>query len=429
MDYKILIIDLERIVSKPIRRVFIFATFLIIISAVYSCGNSTTDNPESRLFLKAAMGGEKLLTAGNSPSDSFFKFIGESRLVDAASDLGTDLRPDNLMKAIRSFSALGDSLNAYKCFRLLESVTTENDEDLLNQLIVCNSHSSTSSNSPFFNLLSIEHAYLAAILVTNSIRATEKRAMFRKYLELYPSSLRLKYLEANLSLSFGDTFTAISAYRELLQKNYCRGEILKRLTAFYLITNSDAGLKTTSSLHDQYFPQSCDLAGWYMKAKQGAVTIDGLLTNNCGNTTDPNDSIIRSAVLGHIYLNSRRFKEIDSVCTQYEASDSFVSTGRLREWQIGEFYDMRLRLFFLRKQYELMLWYAVKNVGYNNKINVESNDDFRQLVYSYYVTYYGSERFEEFYKEHFLRLLNQTHGVRQVNKKRSFPAGSNAMVH
>lgn len=82
---------------------------------------------------------------------------------------------------------------------------------------------------------------------------------------------------------------------------------------------------------------------------------------------------------------------------------------KLKLWEKGEYYDIVLRSLFLQNKYEAIYIFLFKSVGLNETINIESGEDFYNLIKLYYNLYIdqSGEHFEQFFVRHFANKIKE----------------------
>lgn len=288
-------------------------------------------------------------------------------------------------------------LTNYLLYRYLELVG-DLDPNSLTRVLVSDIN---LDNNCIRTLIEQESLYLS--FYSKKIADQDRKTIIdsiKKRHELFPNSLRIKYILANIYYASQLYDEALKLYLDLINQNYYKFNCLKRLIKHYELLNSDS-LRYYVKLAADLFPQKC------VPQKIALVNSDSEIyevISSCSVSLSKKDSIEAKVLSAKIYLTNENFEMVSRILKSYFSNNTEFILDSLRLWERGEYYDIQLRYFFVKKQYKNFSDFVIKKMGYNPKISVENERDFYELVQTYYTQYINSsiDGFDAFFNKHFV---------------------------
>lgn len=275
-----------------------------------------------------------------------------------------------------------NSWDYYSSYRVAEFIGDVNKSHLQNILLKSFTYGNVSSC--LNELYKIENFFLECYL-SDSIGRIDYLDSLELYYRKYPSSLRVKYLLASVYMDFDNERTGLGLLRELLQVKYYEFPVLNRLMTFYKGKNVDS-LFFYSKMTSKMFPSFCNV----FELEQKVLINDTKYIesyNNCLASFSKKDSIRATILLGKWYLNNKKYSELEELYKLFQSKNIEYSSSEIKIWEKGEYFDLMLKNYFIRNQYSKFLKFLFEEVGSNDKIIVENEDDLFQLVFHYYTLY------------------------------------------
>lgn len=386
-------------------RLFVTLALMIELSSCNSQINKNNSCEKSEFFNISMSIPSEVKNDIKSDKALFFNALNTSNDQQAFEVLNTGIQ---LTKDSNNSFALQPSIDSrssqeskYMAYRFFEYLGNISKQELINQLLLLYDKSK-DSNSCVNKLAEIEVDYLSFFNLYDSTSKKNKLLNFENYIKKYPESNRLKYLYSKMLYELGQFQMALSFFYNLIEKGYYEKPIFDCLFEYYSNKNTDS-IKYYSTIFSESFPMLCNL---------GTLDIIKKTTNNdiflneckkCFKSRLQSDSIKAKISLGWYYLNNSKYNEIEILFNEYQKRNTKYNPARIKVQEAGEYFDIYLRSLFLQKQYKKLFTFLIQNVGYNEKIQISTNDDFYQLIENYYKEYYdkSGQGFNNFYISNF----------------------------
>ncbi|MGN6402136.1 MAG: tetratricopeptide repeat protein [Flavisolibacter sp.] len=253
-------------------------------------------------------------------------------------------------------------------------------------------------------LYSVENAYLQCCLSNNDRKKADAIDTLKKYNKEFPDSKRIDYLLANALFEVGKKSEGIKQLKKIITGDYYVQPAVNRIIDYYIETKEPDSLKVYSSFYSKAFPNFCNL-GKLVLVTSGKS--DSTLFQSCkGKFFSQKDSIVFNVLLARKLLNNSPEKALGFYNRFQEENNDFVLDS-VKVWERGQYYDIKLRYLFISKQYNKLIDFINKNVGYNKLINIKNDADFAKLIEVYYRDYINqngtSNEFENFFNKQFAK--------------------------
>ena len=285
----------------------------------------------------------------------------------------------------------------YRYLDYLDESTPQNLTNLLSSISL-----DKSDSLCFRKLLDIELTYLSGLSKDygelNLIKSIEQ---IKKYKEEFPGSFRIRYLLANLFWIAAKKESAIIEYKELISNEYYKYKSLRKVIEYYYAMNIPDSTNKYLKESTEEFSNKCIPEKLMQSSSDSEFFIE---CDKCLTGNNKKDSIISKIELIKFYLNKRNFEKVMLGYKKYDSANVDLGLDDVKVWERGEYYDLILRTFFLQKDFKKFTNFIIRNVGYNKKILVNNERQFKELVYGYFLDYNvgaSEEKFETFYKKSF----------------------------
>ena len=381
--------------------------FLLLIS-VCSCQSSSFGSRCTSDIFSAAMGSSRESRNGLA-AEKIIDNLNHSKVAEASLELLSNVKIDTLYYNsyyyLSPSSLTNDSLFfAYAAYRIAEYTGDVDKNTLLNMLLT-----SFGGNSPIKTkcidvLYSVENAYLQCCSSNSDKARTAAIDTLKKYNKEFPDSKRIRYLLANANFEVGKKEDGIKQLKKIITGDYYVQPAIKRIIDYYIEIKRPDSLKVYSSFYSNAFPDYCNL---------GKLVLNSLGKNNneefqrCkGKYFSQKDSIEFNVLLARNLLNYSPEKAL-SLYNEFEDANNDFILDSVKIWEKGQYYDIKLRYFFITKNYDKMVEFINKNMGYNKLINIKNDSDLQRLIDVYYKDYINPNinpnEFQTFFNKRFLK--------------------------
>jgi hypothetical protein len=372
-------------------RIFIY--FALIILFNIDCNSNPKGKCGNKNLFRDGLGIE---TNHSNAQDSFFIYLNNSNV----------LKAQGLLEDLTYIKTNTPEEIFYKKYRIAEIFKKESADALIAILINSFKPGNQDSSLCINELAETELKYLHIIGAFDSLKKARQYLEFKHFLDQYSNSFRLKWLWAEINFKLRDYSIAIPIYRELLKNHYYEVYSLRRIIKYYSEFKKDSSCYYSKmmSVKFPYEPNSGVLF---------CSDIDSVIFESeykrCSMSYNKEDSIAAQVALGRYYLGKKLFSKCDSLYLLYTSSNTQFIPDTIKIWETGEFYDLHMRSLFLQQKFFLIYKFIISEMSYNNKIRVEDETEFKNLMLRYYKDYYNNgpdSNFQKFYSENFKWLSN-----------------------
>jgi hypothetical protein len=304
---------------------------------------------------------------------------------------------------VKIFSPSNKPIYNYLIYRYQEYIGDVDKEKLVPYLL--NMHNGNAIYDDDLSILiRIERSYISYF--TTNKEDVKKNALdsLLNFLSLNPGSFRLRYLLSNIYFENKEYNKALAISRELINKNYYRYKNLRKIIEHYWFINKyDSCTKYITETMD-FYPGKCIPEKMEVSLIQESELNILAECERCRKSASMADSIKSKVFLCRYYLKHQKFKKVDSVFSTYSVLNDELILDTLKIWERGEYYDIKLRAFFLQNRIREFCLFLFRDIGYNRKIKIENENDFYLLVKKYYKESYpqkSEKEFDSFFEKNF----------------------------
>ncbi len=373
-------------------RIFLF---LILFLPLFSCKSQSSSNAEKcDDYLNERSGNAK---------DSFLIFLSASKFKTATEYLIREkkipLDADNKLLFANDSNLSRES--SYFLYRLNDFSGNKYGSELMDELLKAYQATQESRKRDCLDkLVEAEFDYLAFYSKKDSLSRVDNINKIEKIISEFPASLRLKYIYAKMNLDFGNVKAAKKEFDMLLKEGYYEKPIMDMLFFYYL--NHEVAKDTLDyyiKLFSEKFPFECNIGKVFYEVDSSEYYLQNC--KKCLESRLEGDSVVGKVGLLKLNLIKRNFSEVENLYTAFRENNPKLNPDNRKIWERGEYFDSFLQSLFLQKKYKQMYVFAIRDLGYNTKVNIESNSDFKELIRKYYNEYFGDDSFEKFYNKEF----------------------------
>jgi hypothetical protein len=366
-----------------------------------NCNSQKQHKCYSESTFRGAMG----IVKNSLDEDSFFLWLNNSNFV----------RANQTLKSSNDTSEHSIEDISYRHYRIEEIKNEKTQKELMLLLLESYKPGKTRLSVCISQIVELESKYLNILLSFDTLKRNKLYAEFQSFLTLYPTSRRVKWLWAEINFNLEKYMIAIPFYKQFIGMHYYETNSLKRMIEYYYDNNKDSACYYSKILSTK-FPE---------EPNAGILFCQNLAKEKfneeykkCMSSYNKADSIKAQIALGQYFLNKHLFFECDSLYSAYSlfhSKNPDYVRDTLKIWEQGEFYDLHARSLFLQKKFESLLKFVVVDVGRSNKIDINKEDDFENLIKKYYKDYIGNgsaSGFDLFYSQNFKYLKGDGSSVK-----------------
>lgn len=366
-------------------RNFIFSVILILL--VIGCNNKRIKEQclNDKYFANAIGSGSP------NGTDTLFKILDKLSKSDLrGAFIDFDHSGSNELKVFNGYRYLvpignnNMAIRLYCAYRIAEYID-DVDKNTLMLLLNQSYLLSNQNNICEQKIYKIEYDYLSCYNTQND----QKRKNTIDSFSIYQNNLnyrRANYLYANLLYDFVSKTTALAIYKKLLFDDFYQMPILKKMMWYYAENKMYDSVRVFSKIYAAKYPSQCNA----FEILENVNNSEPRMLNKCDGNYSQKDSITARVFFTRSRLTNSSLQDIEDLYKSYKEANKEFILDSLKIWERGEYYDIYLRYLFKTRQYDHLLDFIIKEVGYNKKIVVENEKDLLQLITEYYIDYNGN---------------------------------------
>lgn len=291
-----------------------------------------------------------------------------------------------------------DNICSYLFFRyenFLNNLPQEQQERMIASSLI---HESPIIN----NLQELEYLYVKNLNDHDSLSATHIVLQARRLIDGSKKRLRrVEFLLANSLFDMGDIDGGLILFNKLIQENYYALPSFKKILG--TLSNASDSVKLEHYMHKfkDRFPDGCLIQQISYKSSTKDILTAIQILNSKNNQRD---LILARTMLARHYLHNKNYQAVDSIIdTYFRNFAELTADDFLVKYQRGVFFDLRMRRYYIKKEFDSICDYALISLRDNPVIEIKSEEQFKNYIRFLYKSYTNKQldKFENFFNSHF----------------------------